>query len=178
MLTERTRSEELVRGVVLVLFGVIVLTVPAGFFTLVLRMLGVVAIIDGALAFVELFRERASGQSHWALVVQGIAGVGGGLITLWWPSLTAFVLLTVLGVWAFVTGGTQFFEALGAEEASTGRKVLGVLRGVVGIAFGLLLLAHPAATGVTMIVVVGFYGIVMGAAQIVSSLVKRRLPAH
>jgi uncharacterized membrane protein HdeD (DUF308 family) len=177
MLRERTPTEELVRGVVLVLFGVIVLTVPSGFLTLVLRILGVVALIDGALAFVGLFRERASGQSQWALAVEGIAGVGGGLLTLWWPSLTAFVLLTILGVWAFVTGGAQLFEALG-EEGTRTRKALGVLRGVIGVLFGLLLLSHPIATGVTMIIVVGCYGIVMGVAQIGSAMATRRLVRH
>src|SRR5262249_45101345 len=121
MVRERTPSEELVRGVVLVLFGVIVLTVPAGFMTLVLKILGMVALIDGALAFVGMFRQRAHGQSLWALAVEGIAGVGGGLLTLWWPALTAFVLLTILGVWAFVTGGAEFFSALG-EETTRGRK--------------------------------------------------------
>jgi uncharacterized membrane protein HdeD (DUF308 family) len=177
MVREGTPSEELVRGIVMVLFGVLVLTVPAGFMTLVLRILGVVALIDGALAFVGLFRERASGQSQWALAVEGIAGVGAGLLTLWWPSLTAFVLLTILGVWAFVTGGAEFFSALG-EEASRGRKVLGVLRGLLGVAFGVLLMSHPVTTGATIVIVVGCYGIVMGVAQIGAALARRRLPAH
>lgn len=175
MVRQRTSAVELTRGVVLVLLGATVLTVPAGFLTLALRLLGGVALVDGALAFLGLFRERTSDESRqWTLALEGVAGVGAGLLTLWWPSITAFVLLTILGIWAFLTGAAELFTAFG-ESSSGGHRALRVLRAVLGIAFGLLLLAHPAATAATMVIVVGCYAVAMGVTQIGAALVSRRL---
>jgi uncharacterized membrane protein HdeD (DUF308 family) len=176
MALERAFPQELARGVVLVLFGALALTIPGGFLTLVLRMFGMVALLDGVLAFAGLFRQRGTaGPAEWTLAMEGISGVGAGLLTILWPALTAFVLLTIVGIWAFLTGAAELFPALG-EPASPIYKAFRLLRAVLGVAFGVLLLAHPVVTSATMIIVVGCYAISMGAAQIMTALVTRRLP--
>jgi uncharacterized membrane protein HdeD (DUF308 family) len=176
MALARAFPQELARGVVFVLFGALALTIPTGFLTLVLRMFGMVALLDGILAFAGLFRQRGTaGPGEWTLAMEGISGVGAGLLTVLWPALTAFVLLTIIGIWSFVTGAAELFPALD-ERSSRIYKAFRVLRAVLGIAIGVLLLAHPIVSARTLIVVVGWYAIAMGAAQIATALTTRRLP--
>jgi uncharacterized membrane protein HdeD (DUF308 family) len=176
MLGRRTAAEEVARGVLLVLVGITVITTPPGFFTLALRIVGAVALVDGVLAFVGLFRERAGDEARqWTLALEGVAGVGAGVLVLSWPSTTAFFLLMTLGIWAFVTGAAELFSAV-AETSTRAESILRVLRAVLGIAFGLVMLAHPAATAATLVIVVGCYALAMGLLQIAATVVAHRLP--
>jgi len=170
-----TGSEELARGAVLVLFGVTVLVVPSGFLSVVLRVFGLVALVDGALAFVGLHRSTAeTGRSNWRLGVEAIAGIAAGGMTVLWPGITAFVLYTILGAWMFLTGAAEFISALGGRSEGGG-KALGVLRGVLGLGFGLLLLAHPITSAATPVGAIGFYAVAAGVTTIAAGVSSRRL---
>jgi uncharacterized membrane protein HdeD (DUF308 family) len=74
-----------------------------------------------------------------------------------------------------MTGAAELFSAV-AEVSTPTQRILRVLRAVLGIAFGLVMLAHPAATAATMVVVVGSYMLAMGLLQITATVVARRLP--
>jgi uncharacterized membrane protein HdeD (DUF308 family) len=45
-------------------------------------------------------RKRGESERWWWLLLPGIAGVAAGLITFFWPGITAIALLYMIAAWA------------------------------------------------------------------------------
>ena len=52
----------------------------------------------------------------------GVTGIGAGLVTFLWPSITALALLVVIATWALLIGGSRIAFAISAQ-AGVGRVV-------------------------------------------------------
>ena len=141
---------------------------------MLLILFGVAALIDGLLALSSLFRGTNLLRPRSALTVEAIAGIAAGGVTLLWPGITAFLLLLIVAVWAIATGGAELVAGLKAERGSSIRG-LEILRGVLGVAFGFLLLMQPMAGGVVLMAVIGIFGIAAGLTTIGTAMAVRRL---
>src|SRR3546814_4877120 len=49
---------------------------------------------------------------RWWLAIAGLLGIAAGLLTLFWPGLTAIVLLLFIAAWAITTGVMQIIGAI------------------------------------------------------------------
>jgi uncharacterized membrane protein HdeD (DUF308 family) len=167
--------EELARGVVLLLFGIFLFVMPGGFFTVLLFLFGVAALVDGLLALSGLFRGATPlGRPRWTQALEAVAGIVAGAITLLWPGITAFFLLMTIAVWAIATGAAELAAGVKVERGSSLRS-LEILRGALGLAFGVLLLLRPMAGGVALMAVIGLFGIAAGVTTIGTALATRRI---
>jgi uncharacterized membrane protein HdeD (DUF308 family) len=92
----------LLRGIAALLFGLAALFWPGLTLFVLIVFFGVYALIDGILAIVAGI--RGSEGSRWLLLAEGVLGVLAGLVALFWPGITALVLLFVISAWAIVTG--------------------------------------------------------------------------
>src|SRR3712207_5115512 len=63
---------------------------------------GAYALVDGILAIVAGI--RGSEGSRWLHLAEGVLGVLAGLAVLFWPDMTALVLLFLISAWAIFTG--------------------------------------------------------------------------
>jgi len=172
---QKVWKEELARGLVLVLFGVLLFVVPGRFFAVLLILFGVAALIDGLLALASLFRgENSLVRPRSTLAIEAAAGIAAGGITLLWPGITAFFLLLIVAVWAIATGAAELVAGMKAERGSPVRG-LEILRGVLGLAFGFLLLMQPMAGGAVLMGVIGIFGIAAGLTTMGTAMATRRL---
>src|SRR5690349_5253718 len=102
----------LVRGLLAVLFGLVTLTAPGISLAVLVLLFGAYAFVDGAFAIVSAFRRAARSDRWWLLFIEGVAGVVVGVATLFWPGLTALVLLYMIAAWALVTGVLEIAAAI------------------------------------------------------------------
>lgn len=65
---------------------------------------------DGLLALYVAIQSR--GQGVWALVLEGVIGIGAGLIAFFWPAITALALLYVIAARPIVTGVVELIAAV------------------------------------------------------------------
>ena len=91
-----------------------------------------------------------TGAQRTAYVLEGILGVGAGVVTLFWPHVTALVLVVMIGIWALVTG---IVEILAATRVGGGWLL--VVVGVLSLLAGILLLVRPAAGAIAIAQVIG-----------------------
>lgn len=161
MLAERWWTLVL-RGVAGVIFGILTFMAPkASLFALVI-LFGVYAIVNGAFDL-ALVARRPAGEPRWgSLVFEGIASIVAGVITLFWPGITALVLLFVIAGWAIVTGIAQVVAAVRLRKQIRGEWLL-ALTGVLTIAFGVLMFLYPGAGALAVVIWIGAYAIVFGA---------------
>ena len=113
----------LLQGVAAVLFGLAALIWMAITLLSLVMLFAAFAVIVGVSRVTESLMNRQ--ESGWRLIlIAGIASVVAGIVAFAWPGLTAFALLFVVGVQAFVVGVSELWRIVRNWNHST-RKVAG-----------------------------------------------------
>jgi uncharacterized membrane protein HdeD (DUF308 family) len=163
----------LIRGVLAVVFGLYALFQPAAALLALVFVYGFYAIMDGVAALAVGFRHRRT--SHWGWhVVQGVVSLLAGVIALFWPGPTIFALVLIIGVWSIVLGATEIVEAFTARRHGSSSWVWLLVGGIVGVIFGVTLIASPAAGALTLLWVIGLFSLVFGVVYVVWAFQLRR----
>ena len=99
-----------VRGVAAVLFGLAALIWPGLTLAVLIVLYGAYAVVDGIFAIVA--GGSAGGTRRWLLLAEGVIGLLAGLVALFWPGITALVLLYVISFWAIFDGLLRIVGAM------------------------------------------------------------------
>ncbi|MFC5997067.1 HdeD family acid-resistance protein [Pseudonocardia hispaniensis] len=164
----------LLRGVLAVAFGLFALFAPGTALLALVIVFGAYAVVDGITAIVLGVRHRTVEQ-HWGWqVVQGVVSLAAGVIALLWPGVTALAILLIIAFWSIVHGIAQVVEAFAARKR--GSDVWGWLltSGIIGVLFGVLLLALPGAGLLALLWMVGVFAVVFGVLVIMAAIRVRR----
>ncbi|MBC5798635.1 MAG: HdeD family acid-resistance protein [Candidatus Eremiobacteraeota bacterium] len=165
----------LLRGVVAVIFGVVILLYPISSIFVLVVLFGAFMFVDGILNVVTALRFAHPDTGHWwAILVQGIVGIAIGLITFFLPGLTAITLGFLVGIWAIITGVLEVVAAFRLRRDVSGEIFL-FIAGVLSFIVGIWLVAFPVAALVALVYLLAIYAIVGGIALIVLAF---RLRAH
>jgi uncharacterized membrane protein HdeD (DUF308 family) len=172
------------RGAAAILFGVLTFLAPGRSLIALVLLFGVYAIVDGALNLAAAFNRGpgARQRAGW-LVFHGLAGIAAGLVTFFWPGITALGLLLVIASWAVVTGAAAVFAAIRLRKEIRREWLLG-LSGLLSIAFGVLLLVYPTAGALAVVLWIGAYAVMFGLLLVglgfklrgLEERIERRLP--
>lgn len=163
-----------IRGVVAILFGLLTWFIPGITLVALVFLFGAYALIDGILNLVASFRAPAH---HWALLIEGILGIGAGIVTFLWPSMTAVVLLFVIAFWAIFTGVFEIVAGIRLRKAIA-NEWLFLLMGILSVLFGLFILWAPAAGALAIVIWIGAYAFVFGVLMLVLALRLRGQSHH
>jgi uncharacterized membrane protein HdeD (DUF308 family) len=149
------------RGAAGILFGLITFFAPDISLAALVLFFGAYALVDGVLALVSVFRDRAEKDRWWLLVFEGIAGIAAGILTFFWPGITAIALLYIIAAWALVTGVFEVAAAIRLRKVIDDEWLLG-LSGVLSIGLGILLMLFPGAGALALVLWIGAYALVFG----------------
>ena len=153
-----------VRGVLAILFGILVFAFPNTAVTVFVYLFGAYMLLDGIAALGFAFDvNRGRG---W-LILSGIAGIAAGILTFLYPSATALALVYIVAAWAIVTGIFEVIAAIEWREVLSDAWMLG-LGGVLSIILGVLLFSSPSAGLLAWAWLIGIYAIVYGVLYIVT----------
>jgi uncharacterized membrane protein HdeD (DUF308 family) len=154
------------RGLVALLFGLVVLFWPGLVFAVLAVLFGIYAVVDGAITFVPALRSSEQGARRWLPLAEGAVGVIAGLIALLLSGMTANGLIYVIVVWAVVTGVLKICTAiLLRAEVENGWLLAG--SGALSVLFGILLAVLAGSDVPFLIPLIGAFAVVVGLALIV-----------
>jgi uncharacterized membrane protein HdeD (DUF308 family) len=112
-------------------------------------------------------------RSWWALALSGVAAVLFGILAFIWPSIALIVLVALFGAYALVDG--LFSIVIAAEGAAHHQSwTWPALRGVAGIAAGVITFVWPQITALALLFVIAAWAIVTGVLEIVTAIYLRR----
>lgn len=153
----------LLRGLIMVAFGILLLAWPGKTVTVLLRIFGIVIIAYGIVILVQALMARSrEGEPFMAPLTGAIVAIAAGIITLAWPSATGLVVLYIVAIWAIVTGVIEIAAAFTFPVRDWPVWVLGV-GGLISIVVGVLLISFPSSGIVGLAWVIGIYALVVGA---------------
>jgi uncharacterized membrane protein HdeD (DUF308 family) len=152
-------------GVLAIIVGIIALAWPGVTILALVYLFAIYAFVDAILQGARAFSSRTAGPVFGHLLL-ALIDVAAGVIALVWPGPTAFVLVLIVGIWAFVGGFFEIFAAFQSGETA-GTRALFILGGVVSVLFGVVLFARPGVGAVTLALLFGFFSLIYGVSQIV-----------
>jgi uncharacterized membrane protein HdeD (DUF308 family) len=114
----------------------------------------------------ELWRTEVT-KVRWAVGVRGVLSIALGVLILVWPGISLVALTIVVGVYALANGMIELGYAFTAEAKS--RRGWFVFSGLLGIAFGVMVLAWPSISSLALLYVIGAYAIGIGILAIGAS---------
>jgi uncharacterized membrane protein HdeD (DUF308 family) len=162
------------RGLLAVLFGIVAFTMPGITLWALVAIFGAFALIDGIFAVIEAFRRDVSRERWWALLFEGVTGIAIGLLTFFWPGLTAMGLLYLIAFWAIVTGVLEVITAIRLRHEIRGEWMMALI-GILSMAFGFLLVAFPLAGALSLVLIIGAFVFASGALMIALAFKLRSL---
>lgn len=173
------------RGLWAILFGLVALVWPRVTLLALVVMFGAFVLIDGIFALVAVIRATERPARWWTVLIEGLAGIGVGVLTFVWPNITALVLLYLIAAWAMITGVFRImaairlrFDRLTTERREITGEWLLILSGAVSALFGLLLAAFPGAGAVAVAWLIGIFALLFGALSLALAFRLRRWLRH
>jgi uncharacterized membrane protein HdeD (DUF308 family) len=162
------------RGLAAVIFGVLAFIWPGiTLFTLVL-LFGAFALVNGVLSVLLAAKAPKGYPRFGSLLIGGLCGIFAGVITFFWPALTAIGLLILIAAWAIVTGIMEIWAAIKLRKEIKGEWLL-ALAGVCSVAFGVLLMLMPGLGALVLVLWIGAWAVLFGILLMVLAFKVRKL---
>ena len=159
-------------GVLAIIVGIIAIVWPSVTVLALVYLFAIYAFIDAVLQGMRAFGSRTAGPVFGHLLL-ALVDLAAGVIALAWPGPTAYVLVLIVGIWAFVGGVFEIFAAFQAGETA-GTRALFILSGAVSILFGVVLFAHPDVGALTLALLFGLFSLIYGVSQIAMGVELRK----
>jgi uncharacterized membrane protein HdeD (DUF308 family) len=154
----------LFRGVVSILFGLAAFVWPGITLVALVVLFGAFALLVGVAALIVAISARGS-RGFASLMFEAIFGIAAGVVTFFYPGISAIVLLAVIAAWAILTGVAAIAAAIALRKELTGEWML-ALYGALSVVFGLMIVLRPAAGALAVVWLIGAYAMLAGAIHV------------
>lgn len=149
------------RGLVAIVFGIMAFAWPGKTAALIVLFFGAYVLIDGVFAFIASFTMQGGIKRWWLLLLEGLLGIILGIMFLASPGFTAVVIVTLIAIWALITGVFEIIIGIASAKLLPDSWLI-ILTGVLSLVFGFLLLRNPGAGIIAMLWIIGMYAILTG----------------
>ncbi|WP_109697325.1 HdeD family acid-resistance protein [Chitinophaga deserti] len=149
------------RGVMAIVFAILAFLWPALTLSVLVIFLGAYFLVDGIFSIIHGFQIMKKDESWWTFLLIGLMGIIAGGIMLFMPGVTAVFLVTLVAIWAVVTGLLEIIVAIRLRKEITGEWML-ILAGILSVVFGILIFMQPLAGVVVLAWYLGFYALLLG----------------
>ena len=168
---------EVMRGVVNIIFGIILITHHNFTLRILIYALGIYLIIDGVLDIIRIAHGKRATQHKLRNYLFGIISILLGLISFFSPSVTIFIIVTVIAIRIFIRGIKVIFDARHSRRKYEG---LSWLFGILLMLFGLAIFLGENTRQFTFILFIVFiilYAFCDGLYLVIRGLLLRFVPS-
>ena len=113
-------------------------------------------------------------QNWWLLLLRGVAAITFGVIAMFWPGKTIFILLLMWAAYAIVDGAFSLWAGITGGSSRAGSRWWQIFVGAVSILAGLAALFWPGMTAIVLLIYIGVWAIIVGIGQIVGAISLRK----
>lgn len=149
------------RGLLALIFGIVVLVYPGITLQTLLVLFGFFAIVDGIIAIVAAFGMGRAIGKEGLFLLGGLFGVGIGVLTFLAPGVTLLFLVYLIAARALFGGIGELILAVELRKEITFEWFL-ILLGGISILFSIVLIANPAAGILYIVLLLSIYSLLAG----------------
>jgi uncharacterized membrane protein HdeD (DUF308 family) len=113
-------------------------------------------------------------QNWWLFLVRGIAAIAFGVISIVWPDISLTAIAILFGIYALIDGAGAIWAAFQKGLDTQHRWFFG-LEGVAAIIVGVISLVIPEITALSLVILIGIWGIATGVAEIGAAIRLRKM---
>jgi uncharacterized membrane protein HdeD (DUF308 family) len=160
-LLHKLSTSLIISGVLSLVFGILSFTWP-GITLVTLIWLFAIFFIAQGIAMVMGAIVHRNDESHWLLMLfVGAINILAGLFAIFYPGITAFFLVGLMGATWFLTGILQIIAAIRLRKEIENEGWL-ILSAVLSVVAGLYVIFRPGAGAVAIIWLIALYAVVFG----------------
>jgi len=160
----------MLRGLLALGLGVSALIWPKLTLGLLVSLVGIFALLDGAAGLISGIR----GRDLQTYLLPALVSLAVGAVLLFWPGVTVKLLLIILGIWALLHGVNLFLAGRSTDQTDPNRGLLLTI-GLVLAVIGLVLIVWPGAGAVTISWLVATLAFVVGTMLVFLGLRLRQV---
>ncbi|MBS0373699.1 MAG: HdeD family acid-resistance protein [Proteobacteria bacterium] len=165
------------RGVAAIAFGIFAWAWPGISLASLVLVFGAYSLADGVLALGTAMAGPADHEARWIVVLEGLVGIGVGILTFVAPAITALALVFYIAIWAVSTGIIEIILAIRLRKEIEGEWLLG-LAGLASVAFGVMMMWQPGAGALTLLWLIAGYAVLFGVLLLTLAFRVRRFLKH
>jgi uncharacterized membrane protein HdeD (DUF308 family) len=139
-------------------------------------LFGTYAVLDGVFAMMTGLTGSRYAPRWWVFLLEGLISVAAGVIALIRPDVASIVLISIIAVWAVLTGILEIMAAVRLRREISNEWML-AFGGFLSIVLGILLFFQPATGGLVIILMIGAYALIFGISLIALGLRLREREA-
>ena len=158
-----------VRGIVAILFGILAYAWPGITLATLIIFFGAYVLIDGILLVIKTIGKWGVREDRWFLLLEGLLGIGIGVITFVAPGITAIVLIFYIAAWGLATGVLEIAAAVRLRKEIQGEGWM-ILSGIASILFAILVMFFPGAGALGLLWLIAAYAIIFGVMLVILGL--------
>ncbi len=163
-------------GILTLAVGVVVLVWPGRTLIVVAVLFGIQLVVMGIFRFVSAFAvSDVGGGTRVLYALLGVLSLIIGLYALRHVLITLLALALLLGIFWIVSGAIELFNALAHSEVE--HRGWLIFTGILSIVAGIVVLAYPGISLVTLAIVLSIWLLIYGVMEITIAFRIRRL-AH
>jgi uncharacterized membrane protein HdeD (DUF308 family) len=165
---KRASTFLIIRGLLSLVFGVLVLALPEGEVAKsLIWVFGVFALVEGTFACIGALLSTDTFEDWILLFLAGVLGIVIGIFALTQPVVAAVAIVMYIAIRAIISGVLEIAVAIRLRKQVEGEWLM-ILGGAISVLFGLVLLRYPIADSVAVVVwLIGIYAIAVGAMELV-----------
>lgn len=151
----------ILRGIVTLLFGLILIASPVKTVTVVTALIGLLMLIEGILGSLMSFFTIGKTDKWWLLLLQGVFSILIGLAVFNYPGITVAVLFFLFSMWLIVIGIVMIVIAIIVRKETEIEWFLAGT-GIVSLIIGILLINNPSSSFSIIAMLAGIYALISG----------------
>jgi len=113
-------------------------------------------------------------RNWWLVEIRGVAAIAFGVLAFLWPGLTLVVLVTLLAAYLLIDGVTLLAALVRGEPGTRGHGWAIAIMGILSVGVGIATIFWPEITALTLLYLIAFWAVTLGAIQIVAAIRLRR----
>jgi uncharacterized membrane protein HdeD (DUF308 family) len=113
-------------------------------------------------------------RNWWAVLLRGVAGVLFGIATFLAPGISLAALVLLYGAYAFADGVFSIASAIRRHGSSDNWWLL-LLRGLVGVAAGVLTVLWPGITALALLYLIAIWALIAGGLELGAAVRLRKI---
>ena len=166
-----------VRGIFAFLFGILAYAWPGITLATLVIFFGAYILIDGILLIIKAIANWSGREDRWLLLLEGLLGIGIGIIAFVAPGVTAIGLVLYIAAWSLATGVLEIAAAVRLRKEIKGEPWM-IVSGIASILFAVLLMYFPGAGALGLLWLIAAYAIVFGVVLVILGFKLRGHRTH